>query len=731
VTRSRKPARGAPATPAPKAPRGTKTSAPTPSADPAAAPPPAIRGWRAGVVTLVLCGLFGGVIARAHHLQVHRADDLGREALEQVGATVRIQARRGAIYDRHGRELAVSVAAESLFARPRQVTAPREAAAALAPLLGQTELALYERLTSERPFVFLGRRVSPHLAAQVRDLGFAGIDSMAEWQRFYPMRHVAGLLLGFTGDDGIGLEGIERALDSVLSGGTMEVRGLRDARGRPILTTESPELEAMEGASIVLTIDSRIQRIAERELERAVTEREAKTGVVVIVHPATGEVLAMTSWPAFDPNRFRTLTPADWRNRAVTDCWEPGSTMKVFTYAAALERGVVQPEDVFDTGGGRASVGRHTIRDVSRRGQLSAHQIMQISSNIGTYRIGQRVGDRGLYQAFRDFGFGQLTGTGLGGEQAGMLAGPPWAEIELANRAFGQGVSATPLQVAMGYAALANNGVLMAPQLVREVRDKNGAALERFEPREVRRVVSARTARRVIDSLEAATEPPGTGVRARIPGIRVAGKTGTAQKVNPDTGLYDDLWMAGFVGIVPADAPELVIVVMIDEPGIGHYGGEVAAPVFARIAEQALAVRGIFTDSPESDPPATSAQRPRAHAAGGPSPDGEPAASEHPEVGLATDYGDDDHRTARVLVPDLTGRDLARALAATEPLGLVLDATGWGLVQRQWPGPGASVLQGSGVEVFLTPPYDLDGLEPTAHGLAPQGAATAQRERRR
>ena len=647
--------------------------------------------WRGAAIVGVLCLLFGGVVFRAYSLQVNQSEELSARAASQLAGSVQIRARRGAIVDRDGREMAVSVRAESIFVRPRQVESPRDAALRLASVLSRTEDSIYAELVHESEFRWLARRVSPQIADEVRLLGIPGVDSVGEWQRYYPMRHRAGHLLGFTGDEGFGLEGVERTFEDVLAGGVMEVEALRDAHGQPILGEAIPELEELEGAALVLTIDSRIQRIAEREIERAVLEFRARTGIAVVMDPHTGDILAMTNWPRFDPNTFRSSRPSDWRNRSVTDSWEPGSTFKIFTYAAALETGAVRPDDDIDCSNGRLRIGRHRIRDTHRDGVIPAWRVIQASSNIGAYRLASATGEDEIYSFFRQFGFGESTGIDLGGEQRGVLSEPHWAEIELANRAFGQGLTATPLQMALGYSVIANGGELMAPRLALEVRNKTGDTVQQYAPVVRRRVISERVAQLATDALVSVVDPEGTGYRAALPGILVAGKTGTAQKPDPELGGYGDIWMASFVGFVPADDPMFTIVVMIDEPQGSHYGSDVAAPTFARIAEQSLATRGVFIDR-ESVPSVDNA----VSVVEGPI---RPPTEVLDSVAPTVESG------ARTVVPDFAGLQLVEALTVANTAGLELQNHDWGLVRHQWPAPGASVLPGAQVDLYFRSPY--------------------------
>ena len=648
--------------------------------------------WRGAAIVAVLCILFGGVVFRAYSLQIRRSEELSARAASQLSGAVLIRARRGAIVDRDGREMAVSVRAESVFVRPRQVEAPNEAAALLSQLLPRTEDAIYSDLVHEGNFRWLARRVSPQIADDVRSLGIPGVDTVGEWQRYYPMRHRAGHVLGFTGDEGRGLEGIERTFEDVLAGGVMEVQAMRDAHGQPILGEDIPELEELEGASLVLSIDSRLQRIAEREIEHAVLAFRARTGVAIVMDPHNGDVLAMTNWPPFDPNTFRGSQPSDWRNRSVTDSWEPGSTFKIFTYAAALELGVLEPDDDIDCANGRLRVSRrHRIRDTHREGVIPAWRVIKISSNIGAYRFASAVGEDQLFDFYARFGFTETTGIGLGGEQSGTLAPPPWAEIELANRAFGQGVAVTPLQMALGYSAIANGGELMEPRLVTEVQNKNGETVREYAPVMRRRVVSEEVAQHLTDALVSVVDPEGTGYRAGLPGVLVAGKTGTAQKADPVLGGYGDIWMASFVGFVPADDPMFTIVVMIDEPQGSHYGSDVAAPIFARIAEQSLATRGVFINR-ESNP----------HGDGGvPVLEG-PVRPPTEALELAAPI---EESSDRITVPDFAGLHLVEALELAAASGLEAQNHDWGLVRHQWPAAGASVLPSTQVDLYFRSPY--------------------------
>ena len=445
--------------------------------------------------------------------------------------------------------------------------------------------------------MWLKRRVSPREAARVKALSLSGIDSVETERRIYPQGSLAASLLGFADVDARGLEGVEHTYDQYLHGKAARILGERDGLQRTIFVDGS--LRRPDALQVRLTLDAKLQYLAERELGRAVQTSRARAGTVLILDPRTFAILALAQVPTFDPNTPGDSAPAARRNRAISDCYEPGSTLKALLVAAALDSEQVRLQDRIFCEYGGYRVGRHTIHDVHPYGDLSVSQILIKSSNIGAAKIGQRLGKERYYQYLQGFGFGQLTGIDLPGESAGILpALQNWSPIKLVTASFGQGVAVTPLQLASAYAVLANDGVLMRPYLVSEVLNVKGDVVYANSPTRLRQVIRPETAQQMLALLEHVVEPGGTGWRAQIEGFRVAGKTGTSQKVDPRGGYSAKGRIASFVGIVPADRPQLVVLVVIDEPGTAVYGGTVAAPVFRTIARQALAQLGI-AGSPE------------------------------------------------------------------------------------------------------------------------------------
>ena len=430
------------------------------SADPHAA---RVR-WR---MIVVLC-LFGlgmcAVVGRVYHLQVIEQQEL-LDRQSPVDRSITYTPRRGSVLDRNGVELAVSVKAPSIQARPRLIEDREAAARALAPILSMPYDKVHERLNPKRGFAWLRRQVHPSMAEAVRDLEMRGVEVTEEYKRYYPQQKLAGQIVGFVGIDGNGLEGVESALDRTLAGDATKILAKRDARGKVMLTGETPRFERFEGHSIELTIDEQIQRVAERALAEQVEAYEAKGGYAVAIDVQTGEVLAMANTPSFDPNRFGEFTSSDWRLRSITDTFEPGSVVKPLVLAAAIEEKTVSLTTPFDCEGGRIKIGRYTIRDSHAHDTLSAAEVVQVSSNICAYKIAQTIGRDKLHQYLRDFGFGSRPGLQLRGEQPGLVwPAERWAEVSFANVAFGQGFTATPIQVVNATAAIANGGMLSCSQ---------------------------------------------------------------------------------------------------------------------------------------------------------------------------------------------------------------------------------------------------------------------------
>jgi cell division protein FtsI (penicillin-binding protein 3) len=524
---------------------------------------------------------FVGLSARAAHLTVfdQRGWLLGER---QHKAVLTLAPERGAILDRNGRELALSVDAPSVYAVPSAVDEPARSARRLARALGRDPARIAARLRHDGPFVFLARWVTAQQSAAVKALGLAGVGIIEEPRRVYPTKELAAQFVGFANIDGRGVRGIEQLEDAWLQGTPRRLPVERDGTGH-LLVDLGDEGWSTAGGDVRLTLDAAMQADAMLALRRAIQATRARGGVVVSLDPHTGDLLALAEAPGFDPNRFRELRYADTRSRAFLDALEPGSTLKAFLVAAALENGAVTREARIDCEDGTFRVPGKTIRDARPHGELSVTGILRVSSNIGAVKLALALGPGPHVQMLRRFGFGSSTGSGFPDESAGLLREPlRHRPVDHATLAFGQGLSVTPAQLAAATAALANEGRWLRPRLV-AARRRAGGTWQPTRPEPARQVVSPQTAATLLAMLETVTGPDGTGRRAALRGVAVAGKTGTAQKFDPELGRYsDDRLVAWFIGAAPADAPRLVVVAALDEPRRPlHTGGAAAAPPFA------------------------------------------------------------------------------------------------------------------------------------------------------
>ncbi len=625
------------------------------------------RWMRVRVVLLgaVFLSLFTALFVRAVDLQVHQQDWLREMAEDQYVRDHDIPARRGDIFDRRGVPLAQSVDVDSIWVDPSMLHDVEAAARELARATGGDTRELTERLVKGRRFAWVKRQVTPAEVAKVKALALPGVGFTREPRRFYPQRELAAQLIGLVGTDARGLDGLELAFEDELSGDRVKREGLRDAKGRKLLTRGAQDPSARAGATVTLTLDRQLQYLTEKALQRAVDESKAIAGTAVMLDPKTGELLAVANEPRFNPNTPREAQRDALRNRALTDAFEPGSTFKAFVVAAALDEKAITERTTLDCEQGAWAVGRHVVHDTHPYGTLDVRQVLQVSSNICAAKIAQRLGRDRLVEAYQRFGFGERHGLSVPGEGRGSVPYPR-AEITLATQAFGQGLTATTLQVAAGYAALANGGVLMRPYLVSKVVDPDGVVLLENKPAEVRRVVSERSARTVVAMLESVVEKDGTAPRARMDEYRVAGKTGTAQKADPVARGYSDKRVASFVGLVPAEDPHLVLLIVVDEPKTDVYGGLVAAPAFKEIAQAAMAYLGV--------PPSRVVKVAAPAAAAAP----EPRAEKSPVV-AAIERLDEVTEAASegaVRVPDVTG--LPGRPAVAQLLAFDIDQSGKG-----------------------------------------------------
>ncbi len=553
---------------------------------------PQVR-WIRFRLILVALGLLIGfslLLARSVQVQYFQRENWKKIAKRQVLRNLRLEPRRGDIYDRNGQKLAVSIEMDSLAANPRVIENPAATARQLSAILQVPTANLRVKLQQPRAFVWLKNYLSPRQVDSIRKLSLSGIHFAKEYRRYYPNKELAGHVLGFVGRDRHGLEGLELSEDFLLRGHPGTHSGAKDARGQIIYTHGLPARSDSQGYSLQLTLDKHIQYIAERELQETVARHEAESGVVVVLEPKSGEILAVAVSPAFNPNSFPFYGASIWRNRAVTDAFEPGSTFKIFLLAAALEEGLVHPNDIFYCEQGKYRISKHTIHDLRKHGWLSLAHILRLSSNIGAAKVGEKLGAARFYHYIRAFGFGTPTVIGLPGETSGLIRSPEkWSTLDLAAASFGQSVSVSALQLAMALGAVANDGLLMQPLLVKEVLDPEGKVLRRNKSRTVRRVISVATAQRLKKLLADVLKPGGTGTGAALTQYQAAGKTGTAQKSNRQKGgYYEDRYTASFAGFAPVTNPKILVVVVINEPKKGFYGGVVAAPAFRRIAQKTL-----------------------------------------------------------------------------------------------------------------------------------------------
>jgi cell division protein FtsI (penicillin-binding protein 3) len=541
------------------------------------------RSRRSVVLALFAMLGFGALGARAVQLQALDADWLAERARSQRSDTLALAALRGEIVDRNGVPLALSAWVSSVSASPKRIEDRLTASRALGRALGIPAQRIGAQLAPSRGFAWIARWVTPEQAAAVRELGLRGVQLQPERKRFYPNRRLAASYLGFAGRDGLGLSGIELAFDEQLRGATTELEVTRDARGNVLMSTGS-QLRARRGARLVLTLDARLQRAAEAALADALERTGARHVSLVALDPRNGDVLALAEAPGFDPNRFWEAKPSVFRTRSFVDTFEPGSTLKPFTVALALEAGVVDAGDRFDCEDGAWQLHDRTIRDWEPHGVLSVHEIVVHSSNIGAAKVASRLGSRRLVEGLRRFGFGERSRSDFPGEAPGVVRMIREAQsVERANLAFGQGLTVTPLQLAAAGAVLANGGRRVTPRLA--LRVESAHEVIAFPSGIGEAVLSESVARRVLAMMLDAVAT-GTGTRARLPRTRVAGKTGTAQKVI-DGRYSQERYVASFLGILPADDPKIVIAVIVDDPRGAHTGGGVAAPIFRTVARSA------------------------------------------------------------------------------------------------------------------------------------------------
>jgi cell division protein FtsI (penicillin-binding protein 3) len=632
------------------------------------------------IISCVLFFSFLLVVARMFQLQVLKKEQLYKLASQQHHVQIPMVPKRGTIYDRKSNELAVSLEVDSVYADPRKVVDRERTATELALILKLDPEDMRQRLKSRASFEWIQRKISSSEVDQIKALRLPGVSYVTENKRFYPNDQLAAHVVGFVGLDSRGLEGVEFQYDALLNG-KGRVRSVdRDALGREIAMGDASLDTGDHYQNVFLTLDKQIQHVVETELSRAVQKWGAKGGLAIAMEPFTGKILAMTTYPSFNPNQFLQSRSRIWRNRAISDAFEPGSLFKAFLAAAVLEDKVVRSSDSFFCENGSYTLYDRTIHDTHKHGWLTFQQILKYSSNIGASKVGEKMGKDRFYKYICDFGFGEKTGILLPGESKGIVHHPRyWTPIALDTISFGQGISVTAIQLVTALSAVANGGSLMKPLITERITDEKGQTVQSFQPEVTRRVISEDTAKKTMLLLKTTTEKGGTGENAVPAGYDVAGKTGTAQKADTRLGGYlEDRYSCGFMGFVPADDPKMVLLIVIDEPQEANYGGVVAAPVFKVITERVLPYlnvhpKGTLIVKDESSP----AQGKAAVR----------SASFMEEVKVVKASG-------KEVMPDLTGLSMRNALSRMEGKGLIIKVSGNGRVVDQSPRPGAVVEKG-------------------------------------
>jgi cell division protein FtsI (penicillin-binding protein 3) len=655
------------------------------------------RRGRIGALTVVLGALFLMVALRLAALVVFDGPRLTSLARTEHTGELALSAPRGPVVDCNGEALALSAETRSIYARPAQLLASITPAehASLAAALGITAAELDAKLHRGAPFVWLRRHLAPAQAQAVETLGFDGLGALSEYKRFYPEGTLAAPVVGLAGMDGQGLSGLELQYDHLIRGEPVMLHFYHDALGHPIFDSPLALKTPQPGARLVLTLDARIQALAENNLADEVRKSGARRGAAVVLDPFSGQVLALANVAADGATIGERL-----HDTAVQDAFEPGSTMKALLASIALQDGTIKPGQRIYCENGAYVLDRRVIHDDSPHGWLDLGGIIEVSSNIGASKIALKLGADRFYEGLRAFGLGGRTGIDLPGEASGILRKPStWRDIDLANHGFGQGVGVTPIQLAIAYAAIANGGYLVRPYVLKAAYDADGHPLFTHSSEALHRVMSpdvAHTMNRLLQGV--VNGPDGTGRLARVGDFAVAGKTGTAQMVNPATGAYfQSRLVASFVGFVPADDPRLVILVVLYDVSHGHFGGLTAAPVFSEIASGALGELNVTPSRPHYE---TASLLPFASSESAPARDGSA------DNALANSQMDDESTAAALTgddsVPDFVGLSLRRAVALAGRRHLNIEIKGDGYVVAQEPAPGAAVRAG-GVTLHLAP----------------------------
>lgn len=690
---------------------------------------------RIALLFLIMGAILLFLIGRLAWIQFVKGDDLREKALKNRMDDIKVPARRGTIYDRNGRELVISVSSDTIYAIPPEVKNPEETAEKLAEILGLKYEDVYKKLTKKSNFEYIKRKVPAELAKEVKKLELAGIDIVEESQRSYPNGNLASHILGFVGIDNYGLNGIEVTMEKELAGTPGRIVTEKDSLGREIPQAIHQYYPPVPGNNLILTIDETIQYFAERELDKVMETTKAKGASVIVMDPKTGGILAMANRPDFNPGKYADSPQSTWRNSAIWLNYEPGSTFKVITAAAALEEGTVTPETRFYEPG-YATVSGERIKCwyyPRAHGAQSFEEVVQNSCNPGFIEVGLELGKERFYKYIRAFGLGQKTGIPLAGEAKGILYPEKQVKsINLATMSIGQSISVTPIQLVTAISAVANDGVLMKPQLVKEIRDTEGNLVKEYKPEPVREVISKSTARQLRGILEKVISH-GTGSKAFMEEYPAAGKTGTAQKAGKG-GYMSGKYVASFAGFAPVDNPRIAVLVVIDEPEGVYYGGQIAAPVFQSLARDTLRYLNVPPRVSKSkleeqssqkevvvpdltNMPLTEAkqllqqsglnsktegsgdwvltQKPKA---------GEKILEKNPVILYLGSEAQNIPEGTEVTVPDLSGLTMKEAGKLLGALGLKINPEGTGVAVRQETAPGTKVKAGATIKVIFLPP---------------------------
>lgn len=660
------------------------------------------------IILILLTAAWGLMIARAAFLQVLPNDRLKTLQKKQFQTVVTLNPRRGDVLDRNGNELAVSMMTYSLFADPKIIEEPKKVARQLASELNVPVRSIEEKLQSRRKrFVWIERQLPKSKRDAIDEWKIRGLGFIEESSRVYPNDRLLANVLGNVGGDGQGLEGLELKFNDQLQAVRKSVSLSKDARGRPLIVNGQMFHQVPDGSDVQLTIDREIQFTLEQELHQAVRAQNAEAAIGIVLDAQTSEVLAMASSPSFDPNRARDFSADRKRNRTVTDVFEPGSTMKTFVIAGALTKGILEPNTKFDCENGHFKIGKRVIREADSRhrfGILTVSEILAQSSNIGTTKIAFQLGEDRVRETFKQFGFGEKTGIDFPGEARGILHATPWHDHLLANISFGHGIAATPIQIANAYAAIANGGYLRRPFIVKAIRDHETNDVTETKPKVVRRVLNEDQVAKMRIMLANATSENGTGMNARVPGFPVAGKTGTAQRVNENgRGYLRGGYISSFAGFLPANDPKFVIYIAVDRPKKEYYGASVAAPVFSRVAKFAVRRAGLAPVLITESNVVPSARRqvsvvPRVHR---PIEDFATVQQAVARNGAATAAPARHPEAANAVVPDLTGLTLREVLSRISGSDISVQVRGHGFVTRTVPGAGARFPENKDLTVIL------------------------------